>query len=367
MKIGQLWSSPIRGSILTDIYLLFKIHDSRLFRLFCFKSSVADFAFAFSHRFAACREQLAIVFPSSSFYSSVPSFSPSEQHPEETRRSWVSGVSEKLRWLTRNTVNRTIQPKYRTYRLFLRRRWHCAVAAKTKNESVRRLSRFGRFATGTPASVARLRGVGVEGWWRWRKRRLKVAARFLVWDLQVDVKLFSSPRHSRCRSGGAPAIHLLAVGCSCWLPWNKCGRGSPAAAHHRLLSSSSVRGKIALTFFAATFSRLSPRRRPHLLRAITSQFPFFPFLSSFLPSSIHSPLFLFFFLFFSFTKRFQPCFVSSRKFSLLAVRRGTVHAPTVRPAKVFRTFTTERSWNSTGILLRESQPAKFNLATDCGP
>lgn len=98
-----------------------------------------------------------------------------------------------------------------------------------------------------------LRGVGVEGWWRWRKRRLKVG-RFLVWDLQVDVKLFSSPRHSRCRSGCAPAIHLLAVaapaGC-------RETNATAALSPPRLLSSSSVRGKIALTFFTTTFSLTS--------------------------------------------------------------------------------------------------------------
>jgi len=48
-----------------------------------------------------------------------------------------------------------------------------------------------------------------RGWWRsaendgWKP--------LLAWDLQVDVKLFSSPQRSSRRSGCAPAIHLLAV------------------------------------------------------------------------------------------------------------------------------------------------------------
>lgn len=46
-----------------------------------------------------------------------------------------------------------------------------------------------------------------------------------------------------------------------------------------------LEGKIALTFFAATFSRLSPRRRPRLLRGSLHD-------STPLPSCLRSPFFI---------------------------------------------------------------------------
>lgn len=116
--------------------------------------------------------------------------------------------------------------------------WHCAVAARRR--------------TGTRPSVGQLREVGAEGWWwRSRKRRLKVA-RFLVWDLQVDVKLFNSPRHSPSRSGCAPAIHLLAVAAPAGRRAVKQMR--PTSYRRAATPSSSVRTTIALTFFAGTLS-----------------------------------------------------------------------------------------------------------------
>jgi len=82
--------------------------------------------------------------------------------------------------------------------------------------------RSGRVDTTLVAQVQHLRGVSShpervvalenDGW-----------KPLLAWDLQVDVKLFSSPQRSSRRSGCAPAIHLLAVACCSCCPSRTSG------------------------------------------------------------------------------------------------------------------------------------------------